>query len=695
MRVGLRSLVSLAVLSLLACGGGSGKGASTGKPGEGGGGDDGNLSIADEASKQGGILGGGRNGYEGSGVSGTFKADKLDKPIKMDGVLAEWEARAAARTVITGSASGTTFSCGIAYDDSKVYFGGEVTTSFGLYRTARFGDGEDHASLVVAFPSAGGLSATEIAFFAGKPGESSGAVRYASGPNKGHDVPGAKIVEAPADHGYSFEASLPWGAFPEARTTRVGLRGAGRYYDAQGSSGIKAVLATSQGDAAHAADLAALPNEAEQSLIENLLTQKGWVATSPKAEAYADVNGDGMKERVAVYDTTLTITGYSYRGGKEFFYRDLGAELVRIDARDVTGRGRDDLLLRRKFGSGTAEREWLEVWSFFTDEPTTTFAHEVAITSGDKQVTNVLRIGKGEIELGYEPAKGWDPTSYREPTNADVSPLILPWGAVKSQSYKFDGKKFTRVREVSQTPTGPVTPGSGGGQGIATIKRDEPATPTVTKNAPMAAGDVAKALIDRYKADHAVAAEARPKVDLEVNVDGDAKPERVVLFGKDIVVTGPGFKNGTAYEFITLSQFSDAADIKDLTARDLTGDGAADLVVRGVRHVTAAGHGTVDLDVMFIYQVRGETITRVFGIETGREQNGKRVQGLVQMIPSSDNKRFEIDVRPGRATGWTEKSYPWAQDQPGSGALEPLLLPWGKIDHLRYAWDGSAFTRSP
>ena len=85
-------------------------------------------------------------------------------------------------------------------------------------------------------------------------------------------------------------------------------------------------------------------------------------------------------------------------------------------------------------------------------------------------------------------------------------------------------------------------------------------------------------------------------------------------------------------------------------------------------------------------------ITRVFAIETGREQKRKRVQGLVQFVPSDDHKSFEIDVRPGIARGWTKKTYPWAQEQPG-GQVEPLLLPWGGIESLRYAWDGAKFAQ--
>ena len=44
-------------------------------------------------------------------------------------------------------------------------------------------------------------------------------------------------------------------------------------------------------------------------------------------------------------------------------------------------------------------------------------------------------------------------------------------------------------------------------------------------------------------------------------------------------------------------------------------------------------------------------------------------------------------------TGWTAQNYPWPQEQPGTGAVEPLLLPWGGIERLRYAWNGKEFTR--
>ena len=172
------------------------------------------------------------------------------------------------------------------------------------------------------------------------------------------------------------------------------------------------------------------------------------------------------------------------------------------------------------------------------------------------------------------------------------------------------------------------------------------------------------------------------------------RPERVVLVGRDIVVFGPGFKGGTSYAYITLSQFADAADVHDLSARDLTGDGAADLVVRGVIRRTVSGSpDPVELDVLFIYELRNEALSRVFAIETGREQTKKRIQGLVQFIPAQGGKGFDVDAQPGRATGWTEKTYPWTQEQPGAGTLEPVLLPWGGIARVRYSYNGTQYAK--
>jgi hypothetical protein len=198
-------------------------------------------------------------------------------------------------------------------------------------------------------------------------------------------------------------------------------------------------------------------------------------------------------------------------------------------------------------------------------------------------------------------------------------------------------------------------------------------------------------LLDAYRKDRGVSSDVAPRVDLQVHVAGDDRPERVLLVGRDIVIMGPGFKDGRTYAYTTLAQFAEPTDIRDLSTRDLTGDGAADLVVRGVRHLPAQG-GTVDTEMMLVYQVSDDSIIRVFAIETAREQSRKRVQGLVQFVPAPGGRSFDILAAPGRASGWTEHTYPWAQD--ASGDIEPLLLPWGGVRSVRYRWDGKQFTKT-
>jgi len=664
-----RSLLLLG-LACYACGGAAG----TGAPGANGaaGGGAGNDGFSEYAATHGIATLEGAGGAAPEATTDGLRLDALDKdkPVKLDGILSEWPAPAKAAAV-----SGTTKTAlriALQYDDSKLYVGADVTdTSFAV--------GKDHVLLVLAVPQPGGGYATyELTFYAGKPGETAGSVRY----GRRGAVPGAKIVEAPTGNGYSLEAIVPWTALPEARTTRVGIHGVALYMDGDG------VLATGPGDAAHPAAMAWVPSEPELSLIEQLLQPKGLTKVAPVAEVVADLTGDGVRERVAVFEHYLTICGTSYLGGTGFFFRDLVGQLVKLDVRDVSGRGTKDVIVRRTQSVGDGTREYVEVLTALSakEEPKLTFAHEIAVRQSEHHIDNAVRMGRGEIEVSIEPATSWDMLSYKEPIASDVEPILFPWGGVRSQVFRFDGAKFAKAKQSTQKEA-MTLPAAGTPERPAPVHPAEPPTPKVTRG-----GDLSAQVLELYRSDRGVGADVTPKVDLKVHVAGDGRPERVVLIGRDIVVLGPGFQHGTGYAFATLSQFADAADISDLSARDLTGDGAADLVVRGVRHMTSDG-GNADADTMFVYQVTRDAITRVFGIETGREQAGNRVQGMVQFIPAPGGKAFDVLAAPGRVTGWTEKTYPWAQDAPGSGSIEPLLLPWGGITSLRYSWNGSAFAR--
>jgi len=126
--------------------------------------------------------------------------------------------------------------------------------------------------------------------------------------------------------------------------------------------------------------------------------------------------------------TTLTICGDAYLGGTAFFIRDLGGELLKLEARDVTGRRGTDVIVRRKQSVGDAERQYIEVLSALssTAEPVVTFAHEIEVRQSDKHIDNAVRLGRGQIEVSVEPPTNWDALSYKEPIASDVEPILLP-----------------------------------------------------------------------------------------------------------------------------------------------------------------------------------------------------------------------------------------------------------------------------
>lgn len=658
-------------------------------------------SIADVAAAQGGIamLGGAGNREEGGAtgveiaMNGVLRAEPIDKasPVKLDGVLKEWHERVDAKERVSGKTDDLSFGAAVAYDEARIYVAAEVSDPR-LSRTRAHGASDDHVSFAIAFPAGrGALKAYEIGLWPGKPGETTGAVKWLAGPSKDADVAGAKLVEADAKGGFTLEAAIPWASFPEARTTRVGLRAVLRYHDAD-VSGEHGVLATGPGGVDAPAAMAALPTAPEQAVVENLLAPKGLAGQAPTIDVFADVAGDERRERVSVFGKFFTICGPGYRGGGQFFWREVQGDLVAVETRDVTGRGKDDLVVKRRVLSGSAVHETLEVWSVTKgDEPRAVFAQEVAIVSNDgkKRVVDAVHVAPKEIEVSVEPAVGWDAASFHEAVAGDVEPILLPWGGVRSRTFRFERGAFAKASEVAQS----AAPAPAGAKGTTSepteaLARDVP-TPPVTRGS-----DLGHQVLDAYYRDAGVAPSDKARFDFEVHVDGDRRPERVLLIDRDVVVLGPGFKNGSGYARLTLSQFADAKDVSEITARDLTGDGAAEIIVRGVRHVAAARGEKVDVDGLFVYQVRGGAITRVFGVETGRESNGKRVQGLVQFVPAKSGKGFDVDVRPGMAKGWTEKTYPWPQDKPG-GSIEPLLLPWGKIPSLRYEWNGAQFAPKP
>jgi hypothetical protein len=297
---------------------------------------------------------------------------------------------------------------------------------------------------------------------------------------------------------------------------------------------------------------------------------------------------------------------------------------------------------------------------------------------------NKVKLSKSGIEIAQGEAEGFEPGTFNEVQPGDMGATILPWESVGSHTFVWKGKGFESAGDTAFTPK--QTAGAGGKKPKKASKSDEPPPPPAPR--PPTADEMLDRVYALYKKDRG--ASGKPSYDFVTDVAGDRGPERVLIHGKDIVVFGKGFREGLSYAFIAVG-VADPKDILDATARDLTGDGKAEIIVRAVLHAKASkalGGDTVDRHALMIYGVQGDGLVRIFGAETGRSLGKDQIVGAVAFSPAK--RGVDIELRPSRAVGWSEKTYPFPVDTTTAGGLEPLLLPWSGGSR-KYHYDGKTY----
>ncbi len=598
--------------------------------------------------------------------------------VKVNGVLSEWTA---AMTPLHRKVSGNPGTgkdlevrASLATDDDALYLAADITDDK-LTRSGAYAASEDRLTLVIAFPSEGaspGYTAFEVDIFHGDPGHTAGAVQI-----KGAKVAGAQVVEAPRKGGFTVEAKIPWAAFPPAARVRCGLRGAIRYQDSDGAP--KGVVGTS--DETQPARMPRLPLDAERGIEETFAKEKG-LQGAPQYDGIADVTGDDQRERVILWGPYVLVVGARFREGKQFYFKDLAVDRGQIpffEVRDLAGTGKAQVILRKRKGSSSAWRETLEVLAMQGEALSPIFQHDVGVSTEAGSLSSPVKLDPRQIEIGVAAGSGLTASNVNLTPEAGVEALLAPWGTVKSRTFRSEGGRFSKSREETK-PAG-ETPSS---------SRPAPPPPPPPAHPPTP-DELQEKVLDLYRRDRKLDGKSKPRFDLATDVAEDRQNERILVFGRELVVFGKGFLGGQGYTALSVG-FADPRDVADVTTRDLNGDGKAEILVRGIQRIDAPpdlGKGKLERELLLVYTVQGDKLVRVVAIETGIRFEDRRIGSTVAFLPA--DRGLDLQLGPGHAVGWDQKTFPFRQETAPLNGIEPLTLPWSSPVRLR--WGPSGYAR--
>lgn len=611
--------------------------------------------------------------------------------VRIDGALREW---GDVRRANVGSGTDGSMTVALGYSDAGLYLIAEVTDDR-LIRTASHGDTEDVIIVTLAFPSGRTLRGTELWLYSGESGRSAAVVTSgAVGARRRSDVRGAEIVEAPRTGGgaggYTLEAFVPWSRIPGSARIEEGF-GAVRLRDVDELAHPTVEREPSLGtvDASHLDRMLPLrPEGGEAALLEAFLTANGLSGSLPSQDFHEDVTGDARPERVCLVERFVVVMGATYRNEGGTPQPGFGSLRMDVDTpgdirdlafHDLNGDGKSELTLITRQRGTSGSRDVFLVIDFSGAQPSVVFSLEireeapVGVVEARVAVQRGRRGAPAGIVVTTTPAaRGVDAASWRMEPASDVEPVLLPWGPVRERTYRWDGSRYARDGERPNPDyVAPETASatSGSASGGTTTATPAPSAPTVD------------ALIAAWRAQAGIARSARPRFDLTANLAGDATTERLMVFGRRVVVVGAAFRDGTGWFEYAVPAASDA-DLLDVRCADVTAEGRAEVFFRIGQTI-----GDVRREVIVVHHFTPEGFPSLMTREVAREQAGNRIENEVVTTGG------RLELRPGTARGWSATSWPFA-DGPSGDGVEPLLLPW-RDRALRFRHTGGRLVAAP
>ncbi len=601
-----------------------------------------------------------------------------DHGIRVDGALRDWRR---IRKISVGAGDDASMQFALGYDRGGLYVAAAVRDQR-MIRSRRPTRDEDAIVVTLALPTRPGrrtYQATEVWIFAGVEGRTAGSAAVGGTRGRLRPARGARVVEAAGSGGYEIEAYIPWAAIPRSagwEQGRVSVRL--RDIDSEARPEVHAEPATAPVDTANLDRLPAIiPSGGDHAVLANFLQRQGIPGQEPRHDLRGNVCGDDRPERIVHVGRFLLVMGDGYRDGDGYDFLALPIQgpqdVMAAELRDFTADGKKELFLRVRQHGERGTRDLWSLYSFTCTAIRPLFAIEQrkALAGGHVESRIRVRGGRGapRIEVAAGSATGIAPEDWNEAPATDAEAILLPWGPVLARTYRWDGQRFAtsneranpnpHVRGATRTTTTTRTP--------ATTQAEAP-PPTRT----------VRDLIRAVRTERRIPRSVQARFVQDANLAGSPATERLVVFGKAVVVVGENFREGQGYFHYELA-VQNAEDLLDVKTEDVTGDGRAEVLVR-VRQTL----GDVTRELLMVHRfARGGTFPRVLTVEVGRTRGNERIANEVRTV------RGTLEIRPGRTQGWTADNWPWSDSPPGDVA--PLLLPW-RDQPVRYRLQGARLT---
>lgn len=344
----------------------------------------------------------------------------------------------------------------LAFDDGYLYVAFAVDDDRQA-RTKKPGDAEDHVELWIDIPGEGRRIVhfyPERKFPTFHP-----ALKLSSG-GKTKKMKGAKFTMESGNEGWEAEIVIPLSSIPGLERGLVASRWAIVATDSDTKTGtpvMHSVLASDGTyDAGSWSEDAVTLNTIALENVDGVMTgfyDSHKLSKSSVKHVYANVAGDERLEVLVVGGSVIGIMGPGFHSGSSYTYIQLSSDMLSVDARDVTGNGLEDIVVKYREANSLGSRVLLSVYSFVVTEVRRVLAQELEVRQGSKSVTCsatfMENVPDGGEMLHVTPGKasGWTKISYKNVPEYGVGAVLLPWDKEKQRLWVLQGFEFKPLEE--------------------------------------------------------------------------------------------------------------------------------------------------------------------------------------------------------------------------------------------------------